>query len=166
MVDMDHLEKLAEWIDGLWIDDDSRQRATVVVHAAVAELRDLREIRDGFAQQLSGIELQMKVFRAECVTQGERAEAAEAELRALRSYPPSPDWRPIATIPRDGTKVLCWLEGEIATAYYRDDYRGRRELGNRGWSYAGWRMPTHWMPMPGGPGEAVSQAKGDADHGD
>lgn len=41
-VDLDHLEKLAEWIEGLWIDEDGRQGATALVRAAIAELAELR----------------------------------------------------------------------------------------------------------------------------
>lgn len=90
---------------------------------------------------------------------------AIAELRELRSHPPAPQWGLIDTVPRDGIKVLCWLGGDISTAGYTKDFRGRPVLGNRGWHYAAWGMPTHWMPMPEGPGETVSQATEDTTHG-
>lgn len=41
--DLDHLSKLTEWIEGLWIGDDSRQKATALVRAAIAELESLRK---------------------------------------------------------------------------------------------------------------------------
>ncbi len=57
-------------------------------------------------------------------------------------------WQPIATAPRDGTRVLLWAGG-LATAgvFDRDewitDYWGRE-----------YHQPTHWQPLPPAPSEA------------
>lgn len=55
------------------------------------------------------------------------------------------DWQPIETAPRDGTHFLAWREHDenIAECWFTGD-----RLGGRGWHYARWSYPTHWMPKP------------------
>ena len=57
-------------------------------------------------------------------------------------------WQSIETAPKDGTKFLCYRDGDIANAWWTGDV-----LGGRGWSYAAWAYPTHWMPLPKTPEE-------------
>lgn len=57
-------------------------------------------------------------------------------------------WKPIETAPKDGTQFLCYRDGDIANAWWTGDV-----LGGRGWSYAKWSFPTHWMPLPKTPEE-------------
>lgn len=74
------------------------------------------------------------------------------------------DWQPIATIPRDGTRVLCYRvrengEREIQTAWYQGTDAGGDKIGGRGWFYPygvyGDGGPTHWAPMPPGPHDTI-----------
>jgi hypothetical protein len=77
------------------------------------------------------------------------------------------EWQPIATAPRDGTKILVWIHqwaGEIhgvanATgneiAYWAN---GTSDFPGADWwvcaggdGYATWCRPTHWMPLPAPP---------------
>lgn len=59
------------------------------------------------------------------------------------------EWQPIATAPRDGTKILVWREAELG-------YAGRR-IGVDKWHKNRWwhsrlnMQPTHWMPLPDPP---------------
>lgn len=72
-------------------------------------------------------------------------------------------WQPIETAPKDGTPVLLW-------AFVETELGGRGEKRERvlaQWEYEKWRAvhqcyysidaeePTHWMPIPEHPTEAV-----------
>lgn len=59
-------------------------------------------------------------------------------------------WRPIKTVPKDGTRVLIYvsayetLPGFITVAYYHSE---------GGWCADELRRTTHWMPLPKPPEE-------------
>jgi hypothetical protein len=64
-------------------------------------------------------------------------------------------WQPIATAPRDGRRVLVWIDDERAAKkvafahlwFYSTDGR----LGGGAEGYNGeWKI-THWMPLPAPP---------------
>ena len=59
-------------------------------------------------------------------------------------------WQPIATAPRDGTRVLCYApSAEDRAAVMRNDYWWMQE---RGWAFMRPRQPyTHWQPLPPAP---------------
>lgn len=55
--------------------------------------------------------------------------------------PPAPRWQPIATAPRDGTRIIvAWANGAVESAQFwtRD---GK-------WNGHSRTNPTHWMPLP------------------
>ena len=63
-----------------------------------------------------------------------------------------PKWQPIESAPKDGTEILCLVDGGIYPAVYTDDYFGD-------YRFVGWwernnhypfndDVPTHWMPLP------------------
>ncbi len=60
-------------------------------------------------------------------------------------------WQPIETAPMDGTKVLAWRRGEVATAYLvpREDCEmwcfGSTTAAEH---YFPGHQPTHWQPLP------------------
>jgi hypothetical protein len=81
----------------------------------------------------------------------EREYAVLEALRELRDLREASEWRPIATAPRDGTRIVAWRLGEIAEAYrvQRDDC----EM----WSFGGataaeehypGHTPSYWRPLP------------------
>jgi len=62
------------------------------------------------------------------------------------------DWRPIASAPKDGTRVLLWGNGPIRFGYM-DELGNWRELTHGPMK----TTPTHWRPIPTPP-----QTKADA----
>jgi hypothetical protein len=82
------------------------------------------------------------------------------EFRALSR--PVPEWRPIDTAPKDGTRIDVWLSGgRIPDVYWGLPRHDCGEAGaycdscpvGEGWCDAyGYltedEQPTHWMPLP------------------
>lgn len=48
-------------------------------------------------------------------------------------------WRPIATAPKDYTRVLLWSSYGIRIGLWN---------GGSGWLSLNYGRPTHWMPLP------------------
>lgn len=111
-------------------------------------------------------------FDAIALTGGKHALAnlydeADAVLTALREAGALHEWRPIEEAPKDGERVLLWVEphedhwgtqkacaviGNWVVWPDRERRTGMRD----GWSWYGPAQcyPTHWMPLPTPPGEA------------
>lgn len=72
------------------------------------------------------------------------------------------DWQPIATAPKDGTRIDLWVGGERHTdcAWYKGNawhpedgwYDPAYEYGD-GWFLDDDEFPSHWMPFPAPPQE-------------
>jgi hypothetical protein len=62
-------------------------------------------------------------------------------------FPATPGWQPIATAPKDGTRIaVAAYDGEVwqfRTDYWRDYWRGQ----GQGFGWIGVE-PTHWMSLP------------------
>ena len=59
------------------------------------------------------------------------------------------EWQPISTAPKDGTRIMLWLNGPI---------RAPKAVFGKWVGFAGWvtegsgsAKPTHWMPLPEAP---------------
>ena len=72
------------------------------------------------------------------------------------------EWQPIATAPKDGTRALLIVDGEVNCGNWGLLYpAAARPAWNRYWrsskddptSFVG-SSPTHWMPLPAPPGDA------------
>lgn len=98
-------------------------------------------------------------FRAGCVAYQEKLFGKQFELEKTGRIEPEshidptvrfPAWQPIATVPKDGTPVLCYeppatgRDARIMTAQWNGE---EQELGGKYWSYVSASYPTHWMPM-------------------
>ena len=117
-------------------------------------------------------------------------EAVRAEARAAIAAMPVPEaadrlaalavlspdelrgWRPIETAPRDGTRLLLWMEPMndarfrptdgphtvIATWVVWSDAM-KREGMREGWSWYGSPLhyPTHWRPLPDPPSSIIAE---------
>ncbi len=89
-----------------------------------------------------------------------RAEAAEA-LATVQGEGVAA-WRPIATAPKDGARVLLWYaptridKGEAVEGFWDALFDGQW-MTSRGASFIDGRLrqPTHWMPLPSGPAEGA-----------
>lgn len=59
-------------------------------------------------------------------------------------------WQPIETAPRDGTPILGYADGKMATVKWNDyDFWDLFVCGS--WAEDGEWNPTHWMPLPDPP---------------
>lgn len=82
----------------------------------------------------------------------------EAEVVRLKA---GRGWQPIETAPKDGTLILVSFgaKGVRAVSWeddlwcVDDDKHGPYPL--RGYSYSTFTAPTHWMPLPAKPSEAM-----------
>ena len=66
-----------------------------------------------------------------------------------------PDWQPIVTAPKDGTKILIFERengdaGTVRVASWRSDTIPQGWTGSE-------RAPTHWLPLPTPPGDLLLQ---------
>jgi hypothetical protein len=70
------------------------------------------------------------------------------ETRYICAHCKRPLWQPIATAPKNGQSVLGHENGWSGTIRY---WSGRK----KGWvdEIDQYCSPSHWMPMPEGPGE-------------
>jgi hypothetical protein len=89
----------------------------------------------------------------------EKAQCEIAEMkRRLQEYgsPGSFTWQDISTAPKDGTRILLWLSPQAfaVPAEWRDRWMGDDFPLNM-------TEPTHWMPLPPAPGEALEGGKAD-----
>lgn len=58
-------------------------------------------------------------------------------------------WESINTAPKTGKYILLYKGGDISMGRWQKDViREKKVWGGRGWSYAEWSQPTHWMPLP------------------
>lgn len=95
---------------------------------------------------------------------------ARAAIAATPPFPrrtaPQDGWQDIATAPRDGTRVMLWMEPTPDPRYISNDpaqsviasyvvwsERSKREGMRDGWSWYGPVRchPTHWRPLPAPP---------------
>lgn len=67
-----------------------------------------------------------------------------------QSDAPAHNWQPIASAPKDGTRVLIWSQGSgVETGYFwQGRYRGEWRAGG---GSAAPRAPRYWQPLPPGP---------------
>ena len=87
----------------------------------------------------------------------EQATGRTAEPLALFLTEELGVWLPIATAPRDGTRIIVCIDQEVQISVWR-----RMHNGNENWGaddgesvyMAGWFRPTHWMPLPPPPRHA------------
>lgn len=67
------------------------------------------------------------------------------------------EWRPIETAPKDGTAILAWNEDYISIALWNKACKQWADLTDQGIGdeCAYTDNPTHWMPLPAPPADAV-----------
>jgi hypothetical protein len=84
---------------------------------------------------------------------------AEPLIRDLLAAVETRQWQPIATAPKDGTRVLVRFATGCEVASYRSSTVGEpqwRTHTSYEWRTSGgqWASPTHWMPLPAPPESA------------
>jgi Protein of unknown function (DUF551) len=129
-----------------WI-TDGKPGAMDAIIEALAKYGPLRDERDA--------------LRAERDAAIKRAEEAEAALATVQGEGVAA-WRPIATAPKDGARVLLWYaptridKGEAVEGFWDALFDGQW-MTSRGASFIDGRLrqPTHWMPLPSGPVEGA-----------
>lgn len=82
--------------------------------------------------------------------------AALNEWAELRAYRERTAWQPIGTAPKDGTEILALCRAPARDGVYYEAVRYLTDapcwVTSEGWM----RHPTHWMPMPAGPGQGAT----------
>ena len=129
-----------------WI-TDGKPGAMDAIIEALAKYGPLRDERDA--------------LRAERDTAIKRAEEAEAALATVQGEGAAA-WRPIASAPKDGARVLLWYaptridKGEVVEGFWDALFDGQW-MTSRGASFIDGRLrqPTNWMPLPSGPTEGA-----------
>ena len=67
------------------------------------------------------------------------------------------DWQPIETAPRDGTRIMVsdgqniWFDSQRVGKHAGPSNMGMPTTGHE-FSRSGGKYPTHWRPLPKGPG--------------
>jgi hypothetical protein len=116
---------------------------------------------------------------------GHCASPVQPALRASREGAPAPEWQPIETAPKDGTRVLLGNAGsedrnaEVACGYWQEaeadgvDYMGSdagfvdiefnvyqpgRSFGSPSSRFDP-AQPTHWQPLPAPPASSPTEGK-------
>ena len=84
---------------------------------------------------------------------------------AVRSSAGLGDWLPIHTAPRDGTRVIVWIDDRhfrgcaFASVWFFPDGR----LGGGAEGFNGQWNITHWMPLPKSPNSMINHQSQQAD---
>lgn len=80
-----------------------------------------------------------------------RAHFTNDKLRELTGEPPG--WRPIATAPKDGTRILLWIGYALVGSFFDCNCAGEELWEDHdGMALDRERQtPTHWMPLPAPP---------------
>jgi len=70
-----------------------------------------------------------------------------------------PNWQPISTAPKDGTRILCVTGGDLVIAVWDDDSSDRPSWRTRDGEMPWWwyreHQPQYWMPLPEPPKEVA-----------
>ena len=73
------------------------------------------------------------------------------------------DWQPIETAPRDGTKIILYVEGSVVEGHFDDHYGWGDDTEAEKWRVVSLpfhgcdccshpnALPTHWHPLPAPP---------------
>lgn len=101
-------------------------------------------------------------------------QAVRAARAAIAALQPQDGWQDIASAPRDGTRVLLWMEPTPDPRYVSNDPAQpvmasyviwsdamKREGMRDGWSWYGPVRchPTHWRPLPAPPAAEIERKK-------
>ena len=92
---------------------------------------------------------------------GWKACADELEAALAGAGRQQAEWQPIDTAPKDGTRVLVVVTGDVFIAHWSDEAAFERCETKPGWQifasdgdcWYAWAVDdaTHWMPLPSGP---------------
>lgn len=88
--------------------------------------------------------------------QAEAVRALRADRDELRAERERTAWQPIDTAPKDGTEILALCRAPARDGDYYEAVRYLTDapcwVTREGWM----RHPTHWMPLPAGPGQGAT----------
>lgn len=84
---------------------------------------------------------------------------------AIKPHPSAPaesGWQPIATAPKDGTRILIWQAGSWQTARWQGHATGAEPSWPVGWRTALYVYPNveWWAPLPAAPSAAQPGGEG------
>lgn len=94
---------------------------------------------------------------------GEVTDADKAAAIGALTVDEAPDWQPIESAPKDGTKIDLWADGQRFTncRWGKHDAESIVPWGEEHWR--GYPLkgiaPTHWLPLPPAPPEAEQPKK-------
>lgn len=84
-----------------------------------------------------------------------KVQSLQAEIERLQTMLAEREWRPIATAPKDDSRILVWIPDE-------NDGHHFAHAGVDYWRLESWylsrpgRSPTHWIPLPAPPCAALA----------
>lgn len=157
--------------DGRLVADDSTFSAGIAaalnewaeLRATVADLRDALKLMEhkvitcGVAATHPDAALTMRAdYMKWDSPQAEAVRALRAERDDLRAERERTAWQPIDTAPKDGTEILALCRAPARDGDYYEAVRYLTDapcwVTREGWM----RHPTHWMPLPAGPGQGAT----------
>ena len=103
-----------------------------------------------------------RIWRAEAVRKQdlEGSHLQELPAPATEETMNTNTWQPIETAPKDGTRILVWFEQFVIgqrVDIFHYAWSDHRWYGDGGLGYG--LNPSHWIPLPNPPHQAVIQVK-------
>jgi hypothetical protein len=135
----------------VWPERGSQSLSAAELMAIANEWAELRKLVQHQPDGSIVIDADLATVRVDALDSQMALENAE-----LRAYRERMAWQPIDTAPKDGTEILALCRAPARDGDYYEAVRYLTDapcwVTREGWM----RHPTHWMPLPAGPGQGAT----------